>query len=188
VEGSSVEKIFLIDNHIAAASSGLTADARILINSCRSVAQSNKTAFDEPIGVRTLVKNICDYQQIFTQQAGLRPFGVALLIAGVYDNKSYLYETDPSGAFFGYKATAIGSGKTVAVETLEQEYKENINLEKAVLLGLKALNKATEGEIDSDTVDVWLVESKTEEFRALERKELESYIKKAQKKEEKGGE
>ena len=182
LEGGSVEKIFRLDTHIGAATSGLVADARMLIDRGRIESQINKVVYDEPIAVETLAKKICDYKQAFTQYGGLRPFGTALLIGGVYNGNMYLFETDPSGALLEYKATAIGSGRSIVTELLEQQYKEDIKLEDAILLGLEALYKVTEGKIDITTVDVGLAESKTKTFRILEAKELEPYIKKVQEK------
>ena len=173
-----VDKIFILDTHIGVASSGLTADARKLIDAGRSWVQENKIKFDEPIDVETLAKNIANYKQAHTQYGGIRPFGVGLIIAGVYAGESYLFETDPSGALLGYKATAIGSGKSMVVEMLEQEYEEDIKLEDAILLGLKALYQVTEGKVSSEKVDIGIAELKTGEFRILIQKEFESYIKK----------
>lgn len=46
----------------------------------------------------------------------MRPFGVSLLIAGYDEEGPALFQVDPSGSFFGWKATAIGknmiNGKT----------------------------------------------------------------------------
>ena len=39
--------------------------------------------------------------QEFTQQGGVRPFGVSLMIAGIDDNGPHLFQVDPSGAYFG---------------------------------------------------------------------------------------
>jgi len=186
LEGGSVEKIFQIDDHIGAATSGLVADARILIDRGRIEAQINKIVYDEPIDVETLAKKICDFKQQYTQLGGLRPFGTALLIAGVYNGKNYLFETDPSGALLEYKATAIGSGRSVVTELLEQQYQEDIHLEDAVVLGLEALYKVTEGKLDITTVDAGLAESEKKWFRILKAEELEPYIKKV--KEKAGGE
>jgi len=186
LEGGSVEKIFQIDDHIGAATSGLVADARILIDRGRIEAQINKIVYDEPIDVETLAKKICDFKQAYTQLGGLRPFGTALLIAGVYNGKNYLFETDPSGALLEYKATAIGSGRSVVTELLEQQYQEDIHLEDAVVLGLEALYKVTEGKLDITTVDAGLAETEKKWFRILKAEELEPYIKKV--KEKAGGE
>ena len=185
LEGGSVEKIFQIDEHIGAATSGLVADARILIDKGRVEAQINKIVYDEPIDVQTLAKRICDFKQAYTQIGGLRPFGTALLIGGVYNGGNYLLETDPSGALLEYKATAIGSGRTIVTEMLEEMYDENITLEDAIILGLDTLYRVTEGKIDRTTVDVGLAELEKKRFRIMSSDELEPYIKKVKKKNEK---
>src|SRR5688500_12085366 len=141
---SSIEKIFAIDAHVGCATSGLVADARALVDRARVEAQLNRVTYDEAIPVDVLVKKICDYKQSYTQYGGGRPFGTALLVAGVDGSGPHLYETDPSGALIEYKASAVGSGRPQALELLEKEYKEGMTSDAAIQLGLKALHAATE--------------------------------------------
>src|SRR5438093_10964 len=100
VETSSIEKIFQIDEHVGAATSGLVADARVLVDYARLVAQINKVTYSEKIGVDLLVKRICDYKQNYTQYGGVRPFGTALLVAGVDDLGTHLFESDRRDEIF----------------------------------------------------------------------------------------
>jgi proteasome alpha subunit len=181
LEGGSVEKIFQIDAHIGSATSGLVADARILVDRGRLEAQINQIAYDEPMSVDALAKRICDYKQVYTQIGGLRPFGTALLIGGVYNGNNYLFETDPSGALLEYKATAIGAGRSIVMEMFEEKYNDGITLDEAMLLGLEALYKVTEGKIDITTVDAGVAELEKKTFRILQPSELEPYIKKVKK-------
>ena len=118
----SIEKIFQIDDHMGAATSGLVADARALVDRARVEAQVNKVSYDEPIGVEVLSKKICDFKQTYTQYGGVRPFGTALLISGVEDSEARLFETDPSGALLEYKATGIGAGRAEVMEVFEEKY------------------------------------------------------------------
>ncbi|MDF2957580.1 MAG: 20S proteasome [Candidatus Alkanophagales archaeon MCA70_species_1] len=178
LEASSIEKIFKIDDHIGAATSGLVADARVLIDRGRVEAQINRIVYDEPISVETLAKRICDFKQTYTQFGGVRPFGTALLIAGVYNGKNYLFETDPSGALLEYKATAIGSGRNTVIEIFEEKYDENMTLEDVILLGLEALYRVTEGRMDVSTIDIGVVETEKGKFRMLEAEEMKRYIEK----------
>jgi proteasome alpha subunit len=90
------------------------ADARILVDHARVTAQINKITYDERISVEALVKRICDFKQNYTQYGGVRPFGTALLVAGVDDQGVHLFETDPSGALVSYKAGSIGAGRNVS--------------------------------------------------------------------------
>lgn len=59
--------------------------------------------------VSQLVKSTAGVMQEYTQSGGVRPFGVSLLVAGCdADGTPRLYQVDPSGAYFAWKATAIG--------------------------------------------------------------------------------
>ena len=98
IEPESIEKIFQIDDYIGCATSGLVADARVLVDRARIDAQINEITYGEKIPINTLVKRICDFKQSYTQFGGVRPFGVVLLIAGIDTTGSHLYSTDPSGA------------------------------------------------------------------------------------------
>lgn len=154
VEMRTIEKIFIIDDHIGCATSGLVADARTLVDYARVLAQIEKVMYSEKIPVETLVKKICDYKQQFTQFGGVRPFGVSLLIAGIDDQGIHLFETDPSGAVVGYKADCIGINRETVLEILEKEYREDMDFIEAVKLGFKALKVGSEEEFREDTVEI----------------------------------
>src|ERR1051326_5175647 len=143
----SIEKIFAIDAHVGCATSGLVADARALVDRARVEAQMNRVTYDEPIPVETLAKRICDYKQSYTQYGGGRPFGTALLVAGVDASGPRLFETDPSGALLEYRASPVGMGPPQAMTTLENSHKEGLGRDAAIHLGLKALHAGTEGKL-----------------------------------------
>lgn len=179
MEPKSIEKIFQIDRHIGCATSGLVADARILVDQARVIAQISKITYDEEMSVEALVKRVCDYKQNYTQYGGVRPFGTALLVAGVDEQGEHLFETDPSGALVSYKAGSIGAGRNVVMEVFEEQYAENMDMEDAIVLGLKALKKATEEEkLNPRAVEIGIVR-RAEAFRRMEESEVESYIGKA---------
>ena len=175
IEADSVEKIYEVDEHIGVSTSGLVADARVIIDYARILAQINRVTYDEPILVEALAKKICDYKQQYTQYGGVRPFGIALLIAGVDSTGPHLFETDPSGALFAYKATSIGAGKDVVMDMLENEYKDGMTKEKAIALGLRALQKSNEEPLDPHSVEIGIVE-KGKRFRKLSEKEVKEKI------------
>jgi proteasome alpha subunit len=178
LEPQSIEKIFQIDEHIGVATSGLVADARVLVDRARVEAQINKYTYDEAIDVEQLAKRVCDYKQNYTQYGGVRPFGTSLLIAGANGDKARIFETDPSGALLEYKATGIGAGRNAVMELFEKEYQENISLDDAIMLGLKALFKATEGQLDASAIEIGTIELKSKKFRRLVSEETQVYVKK----------
>ncbi len=157
---ASIEKIFKVDEHIGIATSGLVADARRLIDEARMKAQRARVAYNEPINVATITQSLCDLKQLYTQYGGARPFGTALLIAGLNDKPS-LFETDPSGAFTEYSASAIGMGKTDVENLFEKEYKKNMSRKKSIEIVLKALNSVSEAKLKADYVEIVTIESES---------------------------
>ncbi|WP_406659612.1 archaeal proteasome endopeptidase complex subunit alpha [Methanolobus sp. ZRKC3] len=179
IEAESIEKIFQIDDHIGVATSGLVADARALVDRARVEAQINMVSYDEPIGVEVIAKKICDHKQTYTQYGGVRPYGTALLIAGVDDSRPRLFESDPSGALLEYKATAIGAGRNAFMEIFEADYDENMEMDAAIMLGLKALYTSTEGKIDATTLELGVVTLEDRQFRKLPEDEVAAYVNRA---------
>ena len=176
VEATSIEKIFKIDEHIGAATSGLVADARALVERARVEAQINKITYSEPIRVDSLSKKLCDMLQMYTQNGGVRPFGSALIIGGVYDCSCKLFETDPSGALIEYKATAIGSGRSAAMDIFEDQYKDDMNLNDAIKLALTAINEATEHETTANNVEIAVIKCGEEVYTKLSQEEVQTFI------------
>jgi 20S proteasome alpha/beta subunit len=115
-----VRKIVHIDDHVCLAFSGLTADARVLIDKARLEAQNFRLGFDEPASVEYITKYVAQVQQRYTQGRGLRPFGISTLIVGFDpEGNPQLYQTDPSGIYSAWKANAIGrNAKTVCCRAL----------------------------------------------------------------------
>jgi proteasome alpha subunit len=177
IEPKSIEKIYIVDEHIGAASSGLMADARVLVDYARVTAQVEKVTYGEKIGVEPLVKKISDYVQQYTQYGGVRPFGTSLLIAGIDDTDIYLFETEPSGAFTGYKASCIGRGRETVMAIFEKEYQENMQKDDAIMLALKAMKQVSEDPSQPMVVEIGLITRGTN-FRILPQEETEAYIKK----------
>jgi proteasome alpha subunit len=176
LEPQSTEKIFQIDDHIGAVTSGLVADARALVDRARVDAQINRVVYNEPIGIETLAKKVADHKQTFTQYGGVRPYGTALLIGGIDDSGPRLFETDPSGALLMVKATGIGSGRNAVMEFLEEKYDKEADLDSAIKLGLEALYKATEGKLTIETIEIAAVSAKDKLFRKLAAEELQAYV------------
>lgn len=174
---SSIEKIFKIDEYIGCATSGLVADARVLVDRARIESQINKITYNERIPVDVLVKKICDFKQNYTQYGGVRPFGTALLIAGVDEKGVHLYETDPSGAMMSYKAGSIGSGRSTVMEIFEEKYKGNMSMDQTINLGLSALLAATdENNLNTMAIEIGVVK-KNQPFDKMDVKKVIKYVK-----------
>jgi len=171
----SIEKIFQIDEHIGVATSGLVADARRLVEDARVRAQRNRLVYSEPISVSALTRDLCDIKQAYTQYGGARPFGTALLIAGV-NSEPHLFETDPSGAFTEFTAGAIGMGKRDVEKLLEERYKSGLTRQEAIDMALVSLNSVSEGKVQAENVDMISIEV-GEKYAQVGVEELKAAIK-----------
>jgi proteasome alpha subunit len=176
-EASYSWKIFRVDDHIGAAIVGLSSDARILIDQARIYAQSNKLTYDEPIDVEVVTKRICDIQQMYTQHAGVRPFGVSIIFGGVDKTGSRVFGTHPSGTYRGYKATALGAGRETVLAILKDEYKENMSLEDTTKLAVKCLIRALDARQLPPRIKIALIPMTTKKLDMLTDEKIEGYTK-----------
>jgi proteasome alpha subunit len=155
----SIEKVYKIDDHIGFATSGLVADARQLVDRARVECQVNRITYSDSIPVSILTKRICDFKQSFTQYGGVRPFGTALLIAGVDAEGLHLYETDPSGAYQSYHAGAIGAGRNSVIDHFEKYWKPKMTMNAAAKMGLEALRESLNTELNGDAIEVSIIDA-----------------------------
>lgn len=181
LEPSSVEKIMEIDTHLGCAMSGLTADARTMIEHARVETQNHRFTYNEPMTVESCTQAVCDLALRFgegdKEERGMsRPFGVALLIAGIDENGPSLYHTDPSGTFVRYEAKAIGAGSEGAQTTLQDEYHKSMSLEESETLALTILKQVMEEKINSTNVEIASITVKDPVFRIYDKQQLEAII------------
>ena len=134
------QKIFQVDEHIGIAAAGYIPDARIMVDSARFFSQSNKLTYDEVTEVEAVAKHLADQCHQFTQYSGVRPFGVALIIAGVDKSGAKIFVTDPSGTYVPYSAVAIGGNSDEVTEFLVKNYKNEISVDDGISLAISAIN------------------------------------------------
>jgi proteasome alpha subunit len=176
MERTSVEKIHKADDHVGIASAGHVADARQLIDFARRDAQINRLRYGEPIGIETLTKDVTDHIQQYTQVGGARPFGVALIIGGIENGEPRLYETDPSGTPYEWKALAVGADRKEIEDYLEANYDEEMDLEGGIELALRALAEANDGKLRPESIGMATIDAETEEFQPVDDDRLDEYL------------
>jgi len=122
-EERTVRKICQLDDHVVIAFAGLTADARILINRAQVECQSHKLTVEDPVTLEYITRYIAGLKQKYTQSNGRRPFGISCLLAGFdFDGTPHLFQTEPSGIYYEWKANATGKGAKSVREFLEKSY------------------------------------------------------------------
>ena len=176
------QKIFQIDDHVGVAAAGYIPDARSQVDNARFFSQSNKMIYDEAVEVETIAKHLADQCQQFTQYAGVRPFGVALILGGVVNNNAHLYLTDPSGTYISYDAIAIGSGSDQVTDFLEKTYKKELSLDDASVLASAAIYLSSEDKEGTSHIRMAQIKSKTSLFELVSDEQIAKYAKIAKEK------
>ena len=168
-------KIFQLDEHVGAAIAGLSSDARILISQARIYCQSNRLLYDEPLDIEVLTGRIGDIIQMYTQHAGVRPFGVSIIFGGVDKTGAQVFVVDPSGFYRGYKATAVGRKSDEINALLEKKYRDDMTLDEAIGLAIEVIASTLE-EKKSETIKVAVIPVETRTFRRLTNEEVAKYL------------
>lgn len=174
---NSARKIHEIDNHIIASVAGILSDGRILVEKARVLAQQHRVTYDEEIEVESVIREIADIKQAFTQYGGARPFGVSVMIAGITKNKPKLFVSDVTGNYYAYKATAIGENDDKIKEMLRKEYSEKISIDNAIKLGLKIFKKLLGKEFEISRFEVAYIKTEEKKVKRLREEELKKYLK-----------
>jgi len=172
---SIAQKIFVVDKHIGVAAAGYIPDARVQVDNARFFSQSNKLTYDEPVEVETVAKHLADQCHQFTQYSGVRPYGVALIIAGVDIKGGAIYVTDPSGTYVSYEAVAIGANSDEVTDFLEKNYKSEMTLEDGAALATASINLKSEKKDDVKHVKMSWIKKDTKSLEKVSESDIEKF-------------
>jgi 20S proteasome subunit alpha 2 len=172
---TSLEKIALASNNIGMTYAGLGPDFRVLTAKGRKEVQKYWLQYHDQIPVSQFVQRSAGIAQEFTQSGGVRPFGVSLLVAGYDDDGPQLYQVDPSGSFWAWKASAIGAKAKGARSFLEKRYDAEMEIEDAIHTAILALKEDFEGEVTAHNIEVGVIRT-DRQFKVLTPAEVADYI------------
>lgn len=171
---TTINKIESVNDHIGMVYSGMGPDFRLLVRKARKIAVQYYFNYHESIPVSQLVQKVAAVMQEYTQSGGVRPFGVSLLIAGFDEDRPYLYQCDPSGAYFAWKATAMGKNYINGKTFLEKRYNEDLEIEDAVHTAILTLKEGFDGQMTEDNIEVGI--ANVDGFRRLDPTEVKDYL------------
>ncbi|MFA4960802.1 MAG: archaeal proteasome endopeptidase complex subunit alpha [Candidatus Pacearchaeota archaeon] len=168
----SANKINEIDDHIIAVASGVMSDARILVEKARILAQQHRVTYDSPSKTESIVQDIADVKQQFTQYGGSRPFGVSMMFAGM-EEKPLLFATDVTGNYLRYKANAIGENDEKIKTKLREKYRADLTVKEAIKMVFEIFKEIQGDEYSVDRFDAGILEKG--KIVKLSGKEIEKY-------------
>ncbi len=175
IVSDSAEKIYEIDEHIITTAAGILSDARILVNHIRVTAQQHRVTYDTPIDIESIIKEISDIKQQYTQHPGVRPFGAALIIAGTNNGKSKLFTSDITGNYFEYNAVAIGENDDKIKEELRKEYKKEMTINEAIKLSLKIFKELQKENFDINRFNISYIKKTEGKLKKLTLEEVKEF-------------
>ncbi|KAF9075933.1 20S proteasome subunit [Rhodocollybia butyracea] len=158
VDDSMLEKVAIVCPNIGIVYSGMGPDFRVLLTRARKSAQAYWKRYGEYPPTRVLTQEIATVMQQATQSGGVRPYGVSLLVAGWDIHRGpTLYQVDPSGSYWAWKASAIGKNMVNAKTFLEKRYNDDISLEDAIHTALLTLKEGFEGQMTEKTIELGVI-------------------------------
>jgi proteasome alpha subunit len=149
------------------------------VDNARFFSQSSKLVYDESVSIETVTKHIADQCQQYTQYAGARPIGVALIIGGVDQNGNSLFLTDPSGTYIPYNAVAIGADSDRVTEFLKKHYKPEMTLEESKMLAISSINMVSNDAKGSEHIKISQIESDTKRFEIVDKNQITKLLQSA---------
>lgn len=177
IDEESLHKVEPIAGHIGCVFAGMPADFRVVLTKARKEAVMYEHTYGEPIPVLQLVKSVASIMQEYTQSGGVRPFGCSLLVCGMdaHNDSGRLYQVDPSGSYFGWKATAIGRDMQNAKTFLERRFHQSMGLEDAIHTAILTLKEIFEGAVTENNIEIGIVRT-NKNFTVLTPQEIKNYL------------
>ncbi len=148
----NARKIFVLDKRIGIAFSGLYGDMRGLYR----IIESDYLLMKLTLGGLPSVYSVAKRLSMILYSYKPMPFMVEVIVGGIDpDGKPRLFVLDSLGSITEEPFVAVGSGATIALGLLEEEYSEDMSVEEAIGVVEKAIRTAIKRDASTgDGVDI----------------------------------
>jgi proteasome beta subunit len=148
------KKVFKLTDHIGAACAGLVSDMQVLIREVQAYGNLFNLDVGRPISVRSAAKLMSSL--LFNRR--LAPLITQTIVGGVDKEGPSLYSLDPLGSVLPDKYTVVGSGTEIAMGVVEEGYKDNMEMDEAKDLVMRAMKSAVSRDVMSgDGIDFLII-------------------------------
>ncbi|CAL9100227.1 unnamed protein product [Musa textilis] len=177
LDQTSVTHLFPITKYLGLLATGMTADARSLVQQARNEAAEFRFKWGYEMPVDVLAKWYADKSQIYTQHAYMRPLGVVAMVLGIDEEKGpQLFKCDPAGHFFGHKATSAGLKEQEAINFLEKKMKNDPAFSYEETTAISALQSVLQEDFKATEIEVGVVRKDDPAFRVLSTEEIDEHL------------
>ncbi|KAL0238824.1 hypothetical protein PCE1_004515 [Barthelona sp. PCE] len=159
IDASTITRLGKISDNCIAIFSGIVADFRGLLKNTRKKAAEYFYRYNDLMPIERVASHMAGVMQEYTQKGGVRPFGVCVFIVGFDETGSRMYQIDPSGSYYSWKAAGIGKGRENVTSFLEKRYTDTLGLEECITLTIECLKEVHNGLITKDNIELAVVKS-----------------------------
>jgi proteasome beta subunit len=165
------KKVYKIDDHIGMTIAGTVADAQRAVDILTANAQLYKINIGRPLLISSAARLVANL--LFSSR--YYPLQTQVLVGGVDDTGPHVFNLDPFGSLNEEKSVATGSGSPVVYGILEDRFKEDMSIEEALPIIVKAVNAAMKRDAASgDSYNVTVIDDKG--YRELPEKEKKKLL------------
>jgi len=179
IDEESIHKVQALCNYMGITYSGIGPDFQAVLLKARKDIQVYHARYQDRISPFMLSKAVADLFQEYTQSGGVRPFGIGMIVAG-FDEElgAQIYQIEASGTFYCWKATAQGRGAKEAKAFLEKTFSDDLDIDDAIHLAIKALKDSYDGHMTARNIEVGIVKAGDPEkaFRILSQEEIKDLL------------
>lgn len=174
-----ISHLFNITPSIGCVTTGMSADARALVFKAREIAAKFKDKNGYEIPVHYLTLKVANIGQVYTQHAYMRPYGVKAMFIAIDDEKGpSLFQVDPAGNYFGFKAASAGAKDQEAANALEKVVKKKASLSEkdTIQSAVETLQTVMGMDFKASDIEVGLVSKSRTGFVRLTEAEIDATL------------
>jgi len=179
IDPQSVTSVYQLTEKIGAVVIGMVADGKSQVQRARYEAGKWLYRYGYEITVDMLAKRISDINQVYTQNAEMRPLGCSSIFIGYDDEQGPLiYKTDPAGYFCSFRACSVGPKQQQANSYLEKKVKkrQDFSFDETVELAIQCLQTCLGVDLRSGDVEVAVVRKDNKIFTRMPEEEVEKHL------------
>ncbi|GAV08699.1 hypothetical protein RvY_18356 [Ramazzottius varieornatus] len=179
LDPASVSNLYKLTESHGCVMTGLIGDARSQVERARYEAAEWKYKYGYEIPLDMLCKRLADINQVYTQNAFMRPLGCSMMMIGYDAEKGpQLYKTDPAGFYCGFRGIGVGAKQAEVNAFLEKSLKQQatLNDDEVIQLALNCFSSVMAIDFKASEIEVGLVTKDNPVFRVLTEAEVDHHL------------